>query len=193
MTKLVIENCEPELSEWLFLEYKHAAELWGSVVFTNVSSPTMAARLSPIGKVEKKPFHEVFAEERVIILDPKGREALKSRDFDDAEAVVIGGILGEATPKGRTTALITSRVKNARVRNLGEVQLTIDSAALVAKLVQLGLSLGEIEITREVELKLSENESILLPYGYVVLEDRLLLTPGLKEYLLRSHSKEPTP
>lgn len=191
--KLVIENCESELPEWLFLEYKHAAHLWGGAVFTNVSSPKMTAKLSILGRVEEKPFHEILPGERAIILDPKGVKALEGMDFKDAEVIVIGGILGEAVPKGRTTALITSRVKNAKVRNLGEVQLTIDSAALVAKLIQKGFSLNEIEITKEVEVKISEKESILLPYGYVVAEDKLLLTPGLKEYLLRSHSREPAP
>lgn len=193
MTKLVIENLEAELSEWLFLEYRHAAELWDEVVFTNVKNPAAAARLSALGEVVEKPCYEVYQGEGVIVLDPRGKEALRSRDFQDAEAVIIGGILGEIVPRGRTSSLITSRMKHARVRNLGETQLTIDTAALVAKLIRLGLDLGEIEITREVELKFSENESILLPYGYVILEDTLILTPGLKEYLLRSHLWEPAP
>ncbi|MBE3139189.1 MAG: hypothetical protein IMZ53_01245, partial [Thermoplasmata archaeon] len=25
---LIIEHCEPKLSEWLLLEYKHAVKLW---------------------------------------------------------------------------------------------------------------------------------------------------------------------
>jgi ribosome biogenesis SPOUT family RNA methylase Rps3 len=184
MTKLVIENCEPELSEWLYLEYKHAAEIWGGATFTNVASAVMAEKLIEFGGAVKKPFHELCQGRRTVILDPQGEKTLRTRDFNEAEFVVVGGILGEAEPKGRTEELISAKLTDAVIRNLGEVQLTIDSAALVAKLIQKGMKIRDIEITREVELRLSEMESVVLPYGYVVIDRELILTPGLRDYFL---------
>jgi ribosome biogenesis SPOUT family RNA methylase Rps3 len=184
MTKLVIENCEPELSEWLYLEYKHAAEIWGGAAFTNVTNAIMAKGLIGLGSVVKKPFHGLYSGEGTIILDPRGEGTLRTRDFDRAEFVVVGGILGDATPKGRTEELISAKCGDAVIRNLGGVQLTIDSATLVAKLIQKGMKMRDITVTREVELRLSEEENVVLPYGYVVIDRRLILTPGLKEYVL---------
>ncbi len=183
-TKLVIENCEPELSEWLYLEYKHASEIWGGAVFTKVTSAIMAKRLIELGEVIKKPFHELCQGGRAVILDPRGKRTLRRRDFSKAEFVVVGGILGDAKPRGRTEELISAKLKDAVIRTLGEAQLTIDSAVLAAKLVQKGMKMREIEVAQEVELRLSEKESIALPYGYVVVNGELLLTPGLGDYFL---------
>lgn len=186
--KLVIENLEKKLSEWLFLEYRHAAEIWGGALFTNVPGE-MAPRLRRYGEVEPRPCYEVIPGEAAVVLDPRGKKRLRKRDFQGREAVVVGGILGEAEPLGRTWEYITSRMRGARVRNLGRIQLTIDSAALVAKLVEMGIPLGDIQVTAEVEVVVSDVESIHLPYGYVILDGRLILTPGLREYLLREHRR----
>ncbi len=190
--KLVIENCENELSEWLFLEYRHAAEIWGGAIFTNVKNRLMEEKLKNIGKVFRENFYKVLKNKKIIILDPKGKETLKREDFLDAEYVIIGGILGYEEPKGRTYKYITSKAEEFLdsnsyiVRNLGKIQLSIDTAALVAKLVSLGFRLEDIEITREVEIMLNDTESIVLPYGYVVLNGKLIITPGLIDYLKKS-------
>lgn len=184
--KLVIENLEKELSDWLYLEYRHAAEIWGGAVFTNVPRG-MAQELRSLGEVDPRPCHEVIPAGEALVLDPRGEESLRRRDFHGRKAVIVGGILGEAEPLGRTREHISSRMKGARVRNLGDVQLTIDSAALVARLVELGVPLRDIEVTTEVEVRVSQGESIHLPYGYVIVNGRVILTPGLREYLLRGH------
>jgi len=52
---LIIEHCEPELSEWLLLEYKHAAKIWDSnVIFTNVHDETAAKKLKKNWQGSKK-------------------------------------------------------------------------------------------------------------------------------------------
>lgn len=185
--RLLIENCEDELSEWLFLEYKHASEIWGGAIFTNVKNEDMKERLKDIGEVYSNSFYEICGDKKVIILDPKGKKELKNEDFLDASFIVVGGILGYEKPKGRTYKYITSKakkfLKNYVVRNLGKIQLSIDTASLVAKLISLGMELKDIEITREVEIVLNDVESVLLPYGYVVLDGKIIITPGLIEYL----------
>lgn len=186
-TKLIIENCEDKLSEWLFLEYKHASEIWNGAIFTNVKDENMKYRLESIGKVYSNSFYEICGDGKVIILDPKGKKELRSEDFLDADFVVVGGILGYEKPRGRTYKYITSKakkfLKNYVVRNLGEIQLSIDTACLVAKLVSLGMELKDIEITREVEIFLNDVESVVLPYGYVVVNGKIIITPGLIDYL----------
>jgi ribosome biogenesis SPOUT family RNA methylase Rps3 len=180
--QLVIENCEEQLSEWLWLEYRHCAEIWESITFTNVRGG-MKEKLATIGKVAEKSFEKLFEAEKLIILDPLAEEELKTPDFADSKAVVIGGILGCEIPKGRTSELITAKAKGAKIRNLGEKQLTIDTAALVAKLIYLGAKLEDIEIAQRLEVVHNENERTVLPYGYVVIEDKVIITPGLIDYL----------
>lgn len=178
---LVIENCEEELSEWLWLEYRHAAEIWGGAIFTNCRG---MERLRGVGEVMEEGFEEVCDPGRTIILDPRASLRLKPQDFDGIEYIVIGGILGYAEARGRTRELITSRLPGAGIRNLGARQLPIDGAALVAKLVAMGLELDEIEIADGLEVDLGD-EVITLPYGYVVLGGKVVVTPGLIEYLTR--------
>ena len=174
---LIIENLEEEISEWLLLEYKHVCNIWKNVFFTR------AEKLEDFfpGKTTEKTFSDIF--HRVIVLDPQAKKELRPSDFKDIEAVVIGGILGHEKPKGRTRKLLVSKVGEKNSRNLGKKQLSIDSAALVAKLIYLGYKLEEIEITNEVVIDCGE-EKIILPYGYVVIENKIIITPGLIEYLL---------
>lgn len=183
--QLVIENCEERLSEWLWLEYKHCAEIWEGITFTNVRGK-MKEKLAEIGEVAEESFDKLFEADKTIILDLLAEEELKTYDFADSEAVVIGGILGCEIPEGRTSELITAKAKEAKVRNLGKRQLTIDTAALVAKLIYLGAELEGIEITQQLEVVRNENERTILPYGYVVVENKAIITPGLIDYLNRS-------
>ncbi len=183
---LVVEHLEEALSEALWLEYRHAAELWGGAVFTNVKSSGERQRLASLGKSLEDDFRAYLDDRKYIVLDPLAAEVLRTEDFAGIEAVVVGGILGYEKPKGRTKELITTRAKNAVARNLGGKQLSIDTAALVAKLISLGSSMDEIELTDSVEIQLSENESVVLPYGYVVAEGKVIITPGLIDYLAKN-------
>lgn len=183
--KLIIENCEEKLWHWLYLEYKHASEIWeGNVIFTNVKDFQMYNKLKDLGEVYRESFIEIFDDSKIIILDPLAEKQLETEDFIDMDYVLIGGILGDRRITGKTRELITKKAKNAKVRNLGKIQLTIDSAALVAKLIYLGMKLEDIEITSEVEIRLNDVESIHLPYGYVILNGKPIITPGLIDYLI---------
>lgn len=179
--ELVIENCEEELSEWLWLEYRHAAEIWGGAIFTSARG---MEKLREAGEVREVGFESICNPEGTLILDPRAPLQLRPQDFDGIEHVVVGGILGYAEARGRTIELITSRMPGAKARNLGARQLPIDGAALVARLVAMGLELDEIEIADGLEIDL-DGEVITLPYGYVVLEGKVVVTPGLIEYLTR--------
>jgi ribosome biogenesis SPOUT family RNA methylase Rps3 len=180
---LIIEHCEPIFSKWLELEYMHATQIWEyETIFTNVKDDNARKKLKKIGKVYEKSVIDLYKSKKCIVLDPLAQKEICTSDFNDIDAIIVGGILGDSPPQGRTYKLITAR-SNFAARNLGRKQLTIDSAVFVAKAVMLGMRISEIEIASEVEIKHSENHSTILPFGYPIIGSKVLITPGLIEYL----------
>ena len=185
----VIEHLEPEIGKWLYMEYMHTSEIVGKkrLVFTNVKNQKDIELLSKLGTVKRESFAEIFTPEKTIILDPKASKKLRPEDFGGKEAVVIGGILGDDPPKGRTRKLVTARLPNATVRNLGKEQFSIDGAAYVAKLVSEGKRIEEIPVKKGLTIKLNRFAEIYLPYAYPLKEGKPVISEGLIEYL-RSES-----
>jgi len=184
-TTLAIEHCERGLSDWLTLEYRHAAAIWTPyVLFTNVKTQTVATKLRALGKVTNKSANDHLKGRRCLILDPKATTPLTTKDFAGLHAVIIGGILGYKNPRGRTKALISDH-STFETRHIGPIQLTIDGAALVAKAIALGMTLKNIEIAYEVEITHDPVHSTILPFGYPILDGKPIITPGLIDYLTR--------
>ncbi len=182
-TKLIIEHCEPVLSQWLMLEYKHAVKIWEKpVLFTRVYDKKTEKKLTTLGNIEQKTANEVFSHKKCIILDPLAKKPLTTKDFRHLDGIIVGGILGYEKPQGRTQELITKH-SSFETRHIGNIQLTIDSAVFVAKAIMLGLRLSDIEITTEVEIIHDAIHSTILPFGYPVLENKPVITPGLVDYL----------
>lgn len=189
-TKLVIENCEAALSDWLLAEYAHSASMWPGTIFTGVPAGTMSSALSKHGTPVSTDVLEYTGGDRCIILDHQSPAELTAGDFASADYIVVGGILGYDRPRGRTSKFITSRFDGTRnmFRNLGGIQLTIDSAVFVARAIYLGAALASLDISCEVEIKWDEIHSTVLPYGYPIVDGRVLLTPGLVEILRATNS-----
>jgi ribosome biogenesis SPOUT family RNA methylase Rps3 len=93
--------------------------------------------------------------------------------------------------KGRTEKLITrvalKKLRNVMVRNLGKVQLPIDQAAIVAKLIMEGKKLEQIEIAENLRITLEEEGDLKrvveLPYGYVIINKKPAITKEFVEFL----------
>ena len=174
--KIVIENLEP-LGKWVLAEYRHSYQVAGDMLLiTN-------AEIEGLPSTRKR-FFEIFDPSRVIILDPKAGLPLRKEDLEDVDAIIIGGILGDHPPRGRTWELITSKFPQAKARNLGPLQLPIDNAVLAAKLIYEGKRLEEIPIVRGLKMKcklLSSEEELILPFGYVILDGR----PFVSEEVLK--------
>ncbi|CAB49507.1 hypothetical protein [Pyrococcus abyssi] len=181
MPYLVIEHLE-EISEWLLLEYKHVAEWWGDkLIFTNVK-PEEREVLAKIGSVITESITRLpFDRSKVIVLDLQAEEELKPEDIEEDTIIVVGGILGDAIPRGRTKKFITSKMEGVKVRHIGSVQYSIDGASIVAKLIAEGKRLEEIEYEDNPTIKLDEFSEITLHYAVPKLNGKLLLTPGLIE------------
>jgi ribosome biogenesis SPOUT family RNA methylase Rps3 len=180
---LIIEHCEPTLSEWLLLEYKHAAKLWsGDLLFTRVNTVKTKKILQTFGSVKKENANDLYAGKECIVLDPQATKPLTTKDCASADALIVGGLLGYEKPQGRTKTLISAS-SGFHTRHLGPLQLSIDGAVFVIKAITLGLPLKDIEIAKEVEIIHDPVHSTILPFGYPVIENKPVITPGLVEYL----------
>lgn len=169
------------------LEYRHCIETWEDPVFTNVADKALFEALADCGaSVRRSPLGRLkeYRPERTLALDPEAADLLRTSDFKKHDALVIGGILGNEGFTGKTGRFMTGKL-GCCARNLGKIQLSIDSAAVVCKLIFLGMKLEDIELTRELEIVHDGGHSTILPYGYPVLEGKIILTPGLREYLER--------
>ncbi|WP_456394313.1 hypothetical protein [Thermococcus sp.] len=181
MAYLVIEHLE-DISEWLWLEYRHVSEWWkDKLIFTNVL-PEERERLAELGSVLTESVTEFpFDRSKIIVLDLQAEEELRPEEIGEDTVIVVGGILGDAVPRGRTREFITSKMEGVKVRHIGRPQYSIDGAAIVAKLISEGRRLAEIEYEENPTIKLDEFSEITLHYAVPKLNGRLLLTPGLIE------------
>ncbi|MEO3993472.1 MAG: SAM-dependent methyltransferase [Desulfurococcaceae archaeon TW002] len=184
-----MDNWEEFLSPWLLSEYSFVADLFkSSLVFTNVTNERMLQVLNTLAKATPKNVREFLVVSgipvsKVIILDPVAYEELSPEDLEEAEAVVIGGIMGDHPPKRRTHELITSKLPGAVARNLGKEQLTIAGAAYVLKKISEGLTLRDLDIRFGLTIKLNilnSNLEIFLPYAFPYEKGEPVLP---KEYL----------
>lgn len=184
----IIEHLEPNLGEWLLIEYSHAARIVGKkrLLITNVKKKSELRKLAKVARVERKRVRELFKQHELIVLDPRARKNLSSADLRGKRAIVIGGILGEEPPLGRTRKLLMRRLPRAPARNLGKHQFAIDGAAYVAKRVLGGRRLGEVPVQLGLEIQLSGVHSTFLPYAFPLVRGRPLISRGLISYLKRA-------
>ncbi|WP_461867133.1 hypothetical protein [Thermococcus sp.] len=181
MAYLIIEHLE-DISEWLWLEYKHVSMWWkDKLIFTNVRRDERE-KLAKLGSVLAESITKFPLERsKVIVLDLQAEKELKPEDIGEDTIIVVGGILGDAVPRGRTKEFITSKMEGVQVRHMGEPQYSIDGASIVAKLIADGKRLTEIEYEENPTIKLDDFSEITLHYAVPKLNGKLLLTPGLIE------------
>lgn len=182
----IIEHLEPELSEWLYMEYSHAAQIVGRdrLLITNVKKHE-SRKLSAVARVEHKRARGLFEHEKLIVLDSHAKKKLSTSDFQGKEAIVIGGILGGDPPLERTKELLAKFLSRASVRNIGRHQFPIDGATYVAKQVSDGKSLEDVPIQLGLEVKIERGHSVILPYAYPLKGGKPLISRRLVAYLRR--------
>ncbi|MEM2196743.1 MAG: SAM-dependent methyltransferase [Sulfolobales archaeon] len=192
--KVVVEHLEECLSPWLMCEYSYVVKLFkNSVLFTNVKSLRTRNTLKELGvDVVEASVVDLVANNSLrhpIILDPKARETLTPEDLVSADSVIIGGIMGEHPPKGRTFREITSKlISKAKIRNLGKLQLTIAGTAYVLKRMLEGTRLESLDIRFGLRfvVQIGEYEvTIELPYAFPYEEGRVVLPESYLEVIAR--------
>lgn len=150
----------------------------------------------------------VELQQRVVLLDPKASQVLSPADGDNFDYLLFGGILGDDPPRDRTGIL---RRMGFACRHLGPVQMTTDTAVIVAnEIAAHGRMLQDISFIDNPEISLRKGEAIDLPFRFVASNDvRLgdasakvdlvtpILAPGLKEHLKKQNDEpiffEPEP
>lgn len=180
MARIVVENMEETIGPWLLFEYINAAKLCKDIMFTNICSDRLANILGRYGRVYRESFIHIIREKDVIVLDPSADKPLEPEDTV-GRAIVIGGILGDDPPKGRTKMLLTDRY-GLQSRNIGDKQYSIDGAVYVAHRISEGESLENIKYVDGLEID-AWDFTIQLPYRYPVERGRPLASPILTKIL----------
>jgi ribosome biogenesis SPOUT family RNA methylase Rps3 len=184
----VIEHLEPKLSEWLHIEYSNAARIVGkrNLLITNVKNKSENEKLSKVATVERRRVFEIFRPREIVVLDPMSRKTLSPSDLVGKRAIIIGGILGDYPPLGRTKEMLTKTIPKALTRNIGKHQFSIDGATYMAKQVSLGKSLKDVPFQLGFELRVTKIYTVLLPYAFPLVRGNPLLSSKLIRYL-KSH------
>lgn len=179
----IIEHLEQYLSKWCLLEYKHISQIVGReyLMFTNIKKTNDTIKLKGLGKIEQQSVRELTLP-NACVLDPNARATLSPKDKHHFNYLIFGGILGDAPQKHRTKKELTQYM-NVPDRNLGDKQMSTDTAVFVAKKIINGTPLNKIPFRDNVEIELKKGESIILPFRYVLNGTKPMLPKGLVEFL----------
>jgi ribosome biogenesis SPOUT family RNA methylase Rps3 len=185
MITFIIEHLEPELYDWCLLEYRHISQIARKeyLLFTNVKSPKDQKKLAEFGKVEARSVKDLpLVKSRMCLLDPNAGGVLTPYDCKNQfEYLIFGGILGDDPPKGRTKKAFAGLDCNKR--NLGNKQMSTDTAVYVAKKIAEGTQFADIEFVDELAIPVDKGEEIILPYRYVVENGKPVLADGYTEFV----------
>ena len=184
--KFIIEHLEPELYEWCLIEYEHISKIAGkdSVMFTNINKKYYK-KLQKYGKVSEKSVSKLKLK-NICVLSQYSKKTLASKDKNKLQYFVVGGILGDNPAKKITNILINNLKKHKikfEARNLGNLQMPTDNAVYVAKNILDGKKLNDFRFVDELEIEINQNESITLPFRYVVDKNKVVISKKLVGYL----------
>jgi ribosome biogenesis SPOUT family RNA methylase Rps3 len=182
MATYIVEHLDKELGEWSLIEYKHISKIVGkeNLWFTNIKKED-EEKLKEFGKVFQESITLLGISE-ACVLDPEANETLESKHNQEFDYFVFGGILGDYPAKKRTSQELTQRVKLPSF-NIGKEQMSTDNAVYVVKSILEGKKLDEIRFQDEIEIKTGEKDSVILPYKYVLVNEKPLISPELIEYI----------
>ncbi len=174
----IIEHLEGKLWEWCLIEYKHIATIVSNLWFTNIKSN----RLKKYGKVITKSVTQLSLK-NACVLDPAAKKTLTPEEAKTFDFFIFGGILGDDPPQKRTFPELTSGLRNAEARNIGKKQMSTDTAVYVVKQIVEGKKLSDITFKDTIEIPLGKHESTTLPYRYILINNKPMVSKELILYL----------
>ena len=182
----MIEHLDNELYEWCLIEYEHISKIVGkdNLIFTNINKK-YRNKLGRYGIIYNKSISKLNLK-NICILSQYSKKTLLTNDKNKFQYFVFGGILGDNPAKKRTNRIIKNLKKNKikfETRNLGKKQMSTDVAVFVTKKILEGKNLNDFKFVDEVEIEINENESITLPFRFVVDGNRLVINKKLVGYL----------
>ncbi len=181
----IIEHLEPQLWKWCVIEYKHIAQMVGKQNFWITNLKKGSTELQKYGKVIPKSVTQLKLA-KVCVLDPDATKTLTPADAKRFDYFIFGGILGNDPPQKRTAPELTSKFTYPlKTRNIGQKQMSTDNAVAVVQEIVKGKKFEELPFQDGIEIDLKEGESILFPYGYLLVQGKPLVSAELIEYLKR--------
>lgn len=183
--KFIIEHLERRLYKWCFLEYKNISKVVGkdNLIFTNAKNRKDSLKLNELGHAYKQSIFKLKSDKRkACILDPNSKSTLTPKIAKKYKRFIFGGILGNYPPEKRTQKLLTEKL-GFRAFNIGKKQMSTDNAVLAVKLIADGTPIEKIKFRDSIKIKTGANEELILPYRYVVLDDRIFMSEELLKNL----------
>ena len=180
--KYIIEHMEDEMYDWCILEYNHISKVVGSenLIITNVK--VGAEKIQHFGKIVSESVSEMGLDlKQVCLLDPDAETRLNTSDKQKFDYLLFGGILGDYPRKKRTKELAT--VIDCPKRNLGDKQMSTNTAVYVAHLIMKGKKFENTHFAEELEIVTGEHESVTLPFRYVIEDGEAVLPDGFIEFM----------
>lgn len=187
--KFVIEHLEPKLYEWCLIEYEDISRIVGkdNLIFTNIKNRKEQNRLKKYGDIYEKSIADLKLK-NICVLSQYSKKTLATKDKNKFQYFVFGGILGDNPAKKRTSQLI-NKLKQSKIefetRNFGNKQMPTDTAVYVSKKILEGKKMSDFKFVDELEIEVNKNESVNLPFRYVVDSNKLIISDKLIEYLRR--------
>jgi ribosome biogenesis SPOUT family RNA methylase Rps3 len=187
MAVFVIEHLEPEMYPWCVIEYTHMSQRVGktNLMFTNVTKG--AGKIKALGDIRKESIQEIPLK-KACVLDPSATKLLTPEEAKKFDYFIFGGILGDNPQRFRTKKLITSKLK-LPAYNLGDKQMSTDTAVIVCKKIVDGTPLGKLKFIEEYEIEEGPGFYRILPYRYLVENGKVMFAPDLKEFLKKLKPK----
>src|SRR3989344_5772263 len=118
MPTYIIEHLEEKVWKWCTIEYKHISQIVGrqNLLITNIKDNSLKSIAT------KKESVTTLDLRNACVLDPDAKKTLTPEEAKNFNFFIFGGILGDFPPQKRTTPELTSKLKNAEARNLGNAQ-----------------------------------------------------------------------
>ena len=182
----IIEHLEPKLSQWCLIEYKHISGIAGkrNLWFANIKRKSERKKLARYGKVSKESVSQINLKNSCV-LDPDAKKTLMPKEARKFRYFIFGGILGDYPARKRTKEKLTRFVKNAAARNIGKKQFSTDNAVYVVKQIAKGKNIKNLKFKDRIEIPINKYKSLILPYRYVMLNGKPLISKELIRYLKR--------
>lgn len=188
--KFIIEHLEPFISKWCLIEYENISNIVGkeNLIITNLQKKDFN-KLKHLAELHEESVLEMPLK-NACLLEPKSKKILMPND--KFGYYIFGGILGDHPEQGRTEKYLTSKISKSKLikpetRNLGDMQMSTDTAVLVTKIIARDkIDFNKIKFIDRPEITLKDgkiSESIILPYRYVNENSKPRISKKLLEYL----------
>ena len=188
---MVVDNMEVRASKWAVEEYVESSRVAKSIgaefYISGIITPELEALLARRGVELLLDSRSLCNRPDSILLDLWAEKTLDPLEVWGARCFVIGGIMGDHPPRGRTR-LLYDKYPYAAKRNLGRLQFSVDGAVKMLAKILAGMHVNEAEIIYPVSLEVKGHLGTViveLPYAYPAESGRPMIAEGVRRLLER--------